>query len=108
MDQLHWATLILEVETTNGSNNTNNSLLQTKHDGNNADYIAYNSNNISDNACILNKGQIETLIKVTDDKLDSYVKKDGSTQMTGHLKLKLKPNVNSTGASRTHPKISRY
>lgn len=73
-------------KTSSSSANTNNNLFTTKHQSNGADYISYNSSEKSKADGILNKSQIDELIKGTDDKLDDYVLKAGST-MTGNLTL---------------------
>lgn len=75
-------------KTSSSSNNTDNNLFTVKNEAGEADYIAYKSEQASKSDGILNKGQIDSLIKVTDDKLSRYVRKDGSVDMTGHLKLK--------------------
>ena len=73
-------------KTSSSSSNTNNNLFTVKHQSNGADYISYNSVEKSKGDAILNKSQIDALVKGTDDKLDDYVKRSGST-MTGNLKL---------------------
>ena len=74
-------------KTQHNSNNTNNNLFVTKHQGSSADYISYNSKENTKSDGILNKGQIDALVKATDDKLDDHVKRAGDT-MSGALLLK--------------------